>query len=190
MLFHLLDNDKPMLRIRLWKTPRLIKNVWLINLYATQLPSILLANSCQLHKLLKSISSFSFCSSYTATSKKVALVIGHSGKWNNATIYLSEHQTIASQCPKQPLSNQLYTYFNTLIPEKTGSCTEVRLNSPRGKLKITNMADDQVDLTPEDIPGTSFIEEEIEKLPVAQLKFWLKCRRRNQSVNKKELLER
>ena len=52
------------------------------------------------------------------------------------------------------------------------------------------MADDQVDLTPEDIPGTSFIEEEIEKLPVAQLKFWLKCRRRNQSVNKKELLER
>ena len=30
---------------------------------------------------------------------------------------------------------------------------EVRLNSPRGKFKITNMADDQVDLTPEDIPG-------------------------------------
>ena len=166
MLFHLLDNDKPILRIRLWKTPRLIKNVWLINLYATQLPSILLANSCQLHKLLKSISSFSFCSSYTAKSKKVALVIGHSGIWNNATIYLSEHQTIASQCPKQPLSNQLYTYFNTPIPEKTGSCTEVRLNSPRDKLKITNMADDQVDLTPEDIPGTSFIEKEIENCPL------------------------
>ena len=190
MLFHLLDNDKPMLRIRLWKTPRLIKNVWLINLYATQLPSTLLANSCQLHKLLKSISSFSFCSSYTAKSKKVALVIGHSGIWINATSYLSEHQTIASQCPKQPLSNQLYTYFNTPIPEKTGSCTEVRLNSPRGKLKRTNMADDQVDLTPEDIPGTSFIEEEKEKLPVAQLKVWLKCRRINQIVNKKELLER
>ena len=34
---------------------------------------------------------------YTAKSKKVALVTGHSGKWNNAMIYLSEHQTIASQ---------------------------------------------------------------------------------------------
>ena len=50
---------------------------------------------------------------------------------------------------------------------------EVRLNSPRGKFKITNMADDQVDLTLEDIniPGVIFIEEEIEKLTVAQLKF-------------------
>ena len=35
------------------------------------------------------------------------------------------------------------------IPEKNGSCLEVRLNSPRGKFKITNMADDQVDPTPE-----------------------------------------
>ena len=52
---------------------------------------------------------------------------------------------------------------------------ELRLNSPRGKFEITNMADDQVDLTPEDIPGASFIEEEIEKLTVAQLNFWLKC---------------
>ena len=42
---------------------------------------------------------------------------------------------------------------NTPIPEKTGSCMEVRLNSPRGKFKRTNMADDEVDLTPEDIPG-------------------------------------
>ena len=38
---------------------------------------------------------------------------------------------------------------NTHIPEKDGSCLEVRLNSPRGKFKITNMADDQVDPTPE-----------------------------------------
>ena len=37
------------------------------------------------------------------------------------------------------------------------------------------MADDQVDLTPEVIPGVNFIEEEIEKLTVSQLKFWLKC---------------
>ena len=61
--------------------------------------------------------------------------------------------------------------------KKTGSCMEVRLTSPRGKFKITNMADDQVDLTPEAIPGASFIEEEIEKLTVSQLKFWLKCLR-------------
>ena len=49
---------------------------------------------------------------------------------------------------------------------------ELRLNSPRGKFKITSMSDGQVDLTPEDIPGASFvtfIEEEIEKLTVAQL---------------------
>ena len=49
---------------------------------------------------------------------------------------------------------------------------EVRLNSLRGKFKITNTADDQVDLTPEDIPGASFIQEAIEKLTVAQLKFF------------------
>ena len=35
------------------------------------------------------------------------------------------------------------------------------------------MAEDQVDLTPEDIPGASFIEEEIEKLTVTRLTFWL-----------------
>ena len=35
------------------------------------------------------------------------------------------------------------------------------------------MADDQVDLTPEDIPSASFSEEEIGKLTVAYLKFWL-----------------
>ena len=50
---------------------------------------------------------------------------------------------------------------------------EVRLNSPRGKFKITNMVDDQVSLTLDDIniPDVSFIEEEIEKLTVAQLTF-------------------
>ena len=65
---------------------------------------------------------------------------------------------------------------------------EVRLNSPRGKFKITNMADDQVDLTVEDTPGASFIEEEIEKPTVSQQKFWLKCLRLNQNGNEKELL--
>ena len=43
--------------------------------------------------------SSAYPSLYTAKSKKVALVTGHSGKWNNAMIYLSEHQTIASQFP-------------------------------------------------------------------------------------------
>ena len=66
---------------------------------------------------------------------------------------------------------------------------EVRLNSPRGQFKITNKKNDQVDLTPQDIPGASFIEE-IEKLTVTQLKFWLKCLRINQNGNKKEPLER
>ena len=65
-----------------------------------------------------------------------------------------------------------------------------RLNSPRGKFKLTNMADDQVDLTSADIPGASFSKEGIEKLTIAQLKFWLKHLRINQSGSKKELLER
>ena len=49
---------------------------------------------------------------------------------------------------------------------------------------------EQVGLPPEDIPGASFSSEQIGKLTVSQLKFWLKCRRINQSGNKKELLER
>ena len=61
---------------------------------------------------------------------------------------------------------------NTPIPEKekkNGSCIKVRLNNPRSKFEITNMADDQVDLTPEDFRGTSFSEEEIEKIMVLSL---------------------
>ena len=50
---------------------------------------------------------------------------------------------------------------SVLLPLQTESCIEVRLNSPRGKFEITNMADDQVDLTPEDIPGASVSEEGI-----------------------------
>lgn len=52
------------------------------------------------------------------------------------------------------------------------------------------MANDQVDLSPEDIPGASCSEEEIRKLTVVQLKFWLKCRCINQNGSKKELLEK
>ena len=54
--------------------------------------------------------------------------------------------------------------------KKTGSCIELRLNSPLVKFKITNMADDQVNFTPEDIFSASFCEKETEKLTVAQLK--------------------
>ena len=52
---------------------------------------------------------------------------------------------------------------------------EVRLNSPHSKFEITNMADNQVNLTLEDISGASFSEEGIGKLTIAQLKCWLKC---------------
>ena len=62
--------------------------------------------------------------------------------------------------------------FNTLIPEKTRSCRELRLHTPCRKFEITNMVDDQFNLTPEGISGASFSEEEIGKLTVAQLKFW------------------
>ena len=67
---------------------------------------------------------------------------------------------------------------------------EVRLNCPRDKFKRSNMADDQVDLTPGDIPGAGFSKEEIEKLTLAQLKFWLKCLSINQNCSKMELLQR
>ena len=62
---------------------------------------------------------------YTAKSKKVALVVGHwkldivrLGILNNTMIYLSEHRiTIASQCPKKLLLNQLYTIVMSLFFE-------------------------------------------------------------------------
>ena len=65
---------------------------------------------------------------------------------------------------------------------------EVRLHSPRRKFKRTNMADDQVDLIY--IPGLSFSKEEIEKLTLAQLRFWLKCLSINQNGSKMQLLQR
>ena len=47
---------------------------------------------------------------------------------------------------------------------------EVRFNSPHGKFKRTDMADNQADLTSEvDIPRTNFIEKEIDKFTIAQL---------------------
>ena len=67
---------------------------------------------------------------------------------------------------------------------------EVRLNSPHSKFEITNMADNRVNLTLEDIFGASFSEEGIRKLTTAQLKCWLKCCCINHNGNKKELLER
>ena len=49
-----------------------------------------------------------------------------------------------------------------------------RLTSPRGKFEITNMADHQVDPSPEDIPGASFIGEEVEKLTVCSTQVLVK----------------
>lgn len=62
----------------------------------------------------------------------------------------------------QPTFHILFSRFWFLkysVSRKNRVCMEVRLNSPCGKFKITNIGDDQVDLAPEDIPGTSFIEE-------------------------------
>ena len=42
------------------------------------------------------------------------------------------------------------------------SYMEVRLNGPCGKFKLTNTADDHVDLTLGDIPDAGFSEEQIE----------------------------
>ena len=64
----------------------------------------------------------------------------------------------------------------------------MRLNGPCGKFKLTNTADDHVDLTLGDIPDAGFSQEEIETLTIAQLTLSLKCRRINQTDNKKELL--
>ena len=51
------------------------------------------------------------------------------------------------------------------------------------------MAEDQVDLTPEDIPGASFIEKEIEKLTVTRrLTFWLI--QANSVANKSEYIRK
>jgi len=64
--------------------------------------------------------------------------------------------------------------------KKTGSCTETRLNSPRGKYSKQNgERRRKVNLSSDDIPGVSLSEEQIEKLTLIQLKFWLKSRRIN-----------
>ena len=44
--------------------------------------------------------------------------------------------------PLSPCVEQVVNMGKTPIPEETGSCMEVTLNSRRGKFKITNMADD------------------------------------------------
>jgi len=67
---------------------------------------------------------------------------------------------------------------NTPIPEKTGSRTKTRLNSPRGKYpKQHGKQRRDVNLYSDDIPGVSVSEEQIEILTLRQMKFWLKsCR--------------
>ena len=81
---------------------------------------------------------------------------------------------------------------NTPIPEKTGSCMQARLNSPRGKFETTWRASKKGKSKLSSLLRTFLapVSVQIEKLTVSQLKFWLKCHRINQSGNKKELLER
>ena len=57
--------------------------------------------------------------------------------------------------------------------------SQARFNGPCGKFKLTNMADDQVDLTPGDIPDARFSEEEIEKLTVAKVLVKMKPHKSN-----------
>ena len=64
-------------------------------------------------------------------------------------------------------TNEGFISVTLRFQKKNGSCMEVRLNTPHSKFEMTNMADNQVDLTPEDIPGASFSEEEIGKLTIA-----------------------
>ena len=61
--------------------------------------------------------------------------------------------------------------MNTPIPEKAGSCMEVRLNSPRGKFEITNMGTIKSILLKRTFLVLAFSEEEKGKLTVTQLKF-------------------
>ena len=64
--------------------------------------------------------------------------------------------------------------------KKTGSCTEARLNSPRGKYsKRQGERRREVNLYFDDIPCVRVSDEKIEKLTPSQLKFSLKGRRIN-----------
>jgi len=83
-------------------------------------------------------------------------------------------------CKMTTSARIIFLFFNTPIPEKTGSRTETRLNSPRGKyFKQRGERRRDVNLYSDDIPGVSVSEEQIEKLTLRQLKFWLKSRRIN-----------
>ena len=75
--------------------------------------------------------------------------------------------------PRKPI-NQITEILR--FQKKTGSYLEVRFNGPCGKFKLTNMADDQGDLTPGDIPDAGFSEEEIGKLTVAKTKVLVKMK--------------
>ena len=71
-------------------------------------------------------------------------------------------------------TKEILWYSDSRKKRKKKKKTEVAwkwaINGPCGKLNIINAEDDQVDLTPGDIPGAGFSEEKIEKLTVAQLK--------------------
>ena len=67
---------------------------------------------------------------------------------------------------------------------------QVRLNSTRGNFETTWRASKKGKLSSLLRTFLALVLVQIGKLTVSQLKFWPKCRRINQSGNKKELLER
>lgn len=60
-------------------------------------------------------------------------------------------------------------------------------SAARKKNNMTEENIEEVFLTSDDILRAAVEDEEIAKLTVNQLKFWLKCRRINQSGNKQAL---
>ena len=74
------------------------------------------------------------------------------------------------------LSQSTFSNFALyVITEKNRSCTETRLNSSHNKYSKQHYKQRwKVNLSSEDIPSVSVSEEQIEKLTLGQLRFWLK----------------
>ena len=86
------------------------------------------------------------------------------------------------------LQNKLYVFCCPFF--RTLSNTPIPGKSRKLHGNLTWRTIKSILLDPADIPGASFIEEELEKFTVAEQKFLLKCRRINQNGNNKQLLER
>ena len=85
-------------------------------------------------------------------------------------MFRSWRRAFFSENARNPPNQRKSVILRFQKKKKTEVAWKWGINGPCGKLKITNTEDDQVDLTPGDIPGAGFSEEKIEKLTVAQLK--------------------